>query len=239
MNLPHFYAYLRVSTDRQTTDHQEQQVKQLLGALRKPLTPFEEESLAPPSVVREVESGAKARPELRELCNRLRAGDTLAVWALDRLGRNALEMVNTLRALLDRGVRVVSVQEPWIDQPGPVRDLLVFVFAWVAEQERRRLVERTKAGLVTARAKGHRLGRKPEVDPDQLEAAVRHQLGAAGKPAWKGDPPSIAHTAKRFGVPRTSLRRALAKRVAKNPLGTDAQKQGVAMSTDLDSGGEP
>lgn len=53
---------------------------------------------------------------------------------------------------LDRiGVKVVSVRESWLDTGGPVRNLLIAIFSWCAEQERNRLVERTKAGLASAR----------------------------------------------------------------------------------------
>ena len=155
--------YLRVSTDRQTVEHQRAAARVLLHAALCVGCTFASGGFhkwqGAPLEVEEVESGAKARPQLRELCASLRAGDVLAVWALDRLGRNALEQVNLIRSLLDRGVRLLSVQEPWIDQPAAIRDLLIFIFAWVAEQERRRLVERTRAGVATARAKGKRLGR--------------------------------------------------------------------------------
>lgn len=195
------HAYLRVSTDRQTCAHQEREVCALMRAIGQP----------GPRIVREVESGARARPKLRELVQGLRAGDVLAVWALDRLGRSALEMVNAIRTLLDRGVRVVSVQEPWIDQGGaPVRDLLLFVFAWVAEQERRRLIERTRAGLATARAAGKTLGRPSQTDPAALARAARGVLRGSVTVAW-------AATLNR--VPRTTLRRYLAKTVANAPQG--------------------
>ncbi|WP_279324176.1 recombinase family protein [Anaeromyxobacter soli] len=60
---------------------------------------------------------------------------------------------------------------PWLDTGGPVRPLLVAVFGWVAEQERSRLIERTKAGLERARRQGKRLGR-PRLSPVKLAAAA-------------------------------------------------------------------
>src|SRR5262249_20436164 len=61
---------------------------------------------------------------------------------------------------LDRAnVRVISYCEPWLDQRGPVRDLLIYIFSWIAEQGRNRLGERTRAGLARAKAKGVKLGR--------------------------------------------------------------------------------
>ncbi|MBF5046406.1 recombinase family protein [Aggregicoccus sp. 17bor-14] len=67
--------------------------------------------------------------------------------------------INTVLGLDRLGVPVVSVREPWLDNTGPVRSLLVAIFGWVAEQERSRLIERTRAGLARARAQGKRLGR--------------------------------------------------------------------------------
>jgi hypothetical protein len=62
-------------------------------------------------------------------------------------------------ALDGAGGELVSVREPWLDTGGPVRDLLLAIFSWVAEQELRRLVERTRAGIERARAKGTKSGK--------------------------------------------------------------------------------
>jgi len=73
------------------------------------------------------------------------------------------------------GVEVISASEPWLDMGGLVRSLLIAVFGWVAEQERLRIVGRTSAGLVHAKAKGVKLGRPPaRID---LDAAVRLRSG--------------------------------------------------------------
>jgi len=147
--------YLRVSTDAQTVEVQRGAVEKLLEhSLRLGEMPTHVRR------VDETESGAKYRPELASLAQSLRSGDVLAVWAIDRLGRDSVEVAAMLKSLFDRGVRVVSVQEPWLDQPGPIRQLLVFVFAWVAEQERARLIERTRAGLEHARSQGRVGGRR-------------------------------------------------------------------------------
>src|SRR5467141_1966984 len=90
-------------------------------------------------------------------------------WCCWSLGRS---MVGNLQAVLelDRiGVQIVSVREPWLDTSGPVRSLLIAIFSWVAEQERSRLIERTRAGLDRARREGKRIGR-PRVRVDLTKA---------------------------------------------------------------------
>jgi putative DNA-invertase from lambdoid prophage Rac len=91
-----------------------------------------------------------------------------------------------------------SFREPWLDTSGPVRPLLVAIFGWVAEQERARLIERTRAGLVRARAQGKRLG-APPVSPLKVAAALaRVEQGA-----------SLRQAAKLAGISDRTLRRAL------------------------------
>lgn len=84
----------------------------------------------------------------------------LVVWALDRFGRSMGGNVRDLLALDKAGVKVVSVKEPWMDTAGPIRDLLIAIFSWVAQQERVRLIERTNAGIAAAKARGLSWGRK-------------------------------------------------------------------------------
>lgn len=103
----------------------------------------------------------------KELSNMLKSAsyhefDILLVWALDRLTRqgigNIMNLVNTLK---NYRVRVVSVQEPWTEQSGPMADLLYAITGWVAEFESKRRSERVKAGIEARRARGEYVGRKP------------------------------------------------------------------------------
>ena len=124
---------------------------------------------------RERESGAKARPVWRAVMEAARVGQVRAVvvWSLDRTGRSRVQIVHDLAELLRWRVDVASVKDSWLDQaPGPTRDLLVQIMAWVAEGERLRLIERTHAGLARARAKGKKLGRPAGVPAAALERAV-------------------------------------------------------------------
>jgi DNA invertase Pin-like site-specific DNA recombinase len=95
-------------------------------------------------------------------------------------------------------VPVLSVREGWLDTSGPVRPLVVAIFGWVAEMERTRLIQRTKAGLERARRDGKRLGRPP-ASPVLLHAA--RDLVATGVP--------LAEAARRKGVARATWQRFL------------------------------
>lgn len=182
-------VYLRISTDRQTVANQAADVRQL--ALARGYEPV---------LYEEVESAAKARPVLDRMLADVRAGrvQAVAVWALDRLHRSMTGAINTVLELDRLGVPVLSVREGWLDTSGPVRPLLVAIFGWVAEQERTRLIERTKAGLERARREGKSLGR-PRVSPLKVAAAVERVRAGA----------SIRQAAEAAGVNRETLRRAL------------------------------
>ncbi len=182
-------VYLRVSTDRQTVVNQAAEVRQLALARGYEAVLYEE-----------VESAAKARPVLDRMLADVRAGrvQAVAIWALDRLHRSMTGAINTVLELDRLGVPVLSVREGWLDTSGPVRPLLVAIFGWVAEQERTRLIERTKAGLERARREGKPLGR-PRVSPLKVAAAVERVRAGA----------SIRKAAEAAGVNRETLRRAL------------------------------
>lgn len=185
-------VYLRVSTDRQTVQNQLADLDRLVRARGYD-----------PAIYEEVESAAKARPVLDRLLADARAGrvHAVAVWALDRLHRSMTGAINTVLELDRLGVRVLSVREPWLDTDSPVRPLLVAIFGWVAEQERTRLIERTRAGMDRARREGKKIGR-PRTSTVLLHAAA--DLVAAGVP--------VAEAARRKGVSRASLRRWVAER---------------------------
>lgn len=87
--------------------------------------------------------------------------DLLFIWALDRLSREGIS--NTLgyiERLKRNGIALKSFQESWLDtRDEGLGQLLLAIFSWVAQQERSRIVERTKAGLEKARRQGKTLGR--------------------------------------------------------------------------------
>jgi len=190
----HAALYIRVSSDKQTGKNQIAELRQLAKARG-----YE------PVVYEEIESAAKVRPTFNRMLADARAGRvrTILVWALDRFHRSMLGSIQDVLELDRIGVPVMSVREPWLDTSGPVRPLLVAIFGWVAEQERARLIERTKAGLERARRDGTRLGR-PRVSPLKLEAAAVRVEGGA----------SLRSAAEKAGVGFETLRRYLGHRAA-------------------------
>jgi DNA invertase Pin-like site-specific DNA recombinase len=105
---------------------------------------------------------AKDRPQLRRMFEdaRVRKFDVLLFWSLDRLSREgSLQTLQYLNTLNSYGVDYVSYTEQYIDSCGMLKDAVIAIMAAIAKQERIRLIDRTKAGLQTARAKGVKLGR--------------------------------------------------------------------------------
>ena len=171
-------VYLRVSTDKQTTENQEPAVRQLVEA-RGGAGAWEAAA-----VYRETMSAAKDRPEFDRMMEDARLGRfrTLYVWSLDRFGRSMFVNLRDLTSLAERyGVKVVSVRESWVESTADpmLKKLLLAIFGWVAEHERDRLRARTKAGVDRARAAGKTLGR-PRVTVPERALAKAAALRAAG-----------------------------------------------------------
>ncbi len=118
-------------------------------------------------------SGAKReRPGLDRALEHLRAGDTLVVWKLDRLGRSVKDLVEMVGELEKRGVHFQSVTDS-IETATPAGRFFFHVMASLAQMERELLVERTRAGLDAARAQGRVGGRKRAMTDSKLEAAKK------------------------------------------------------------------
>ena len=103
-------------------------------------------------------SGVSAkRPVRDQILGQLRAGDTLTVWDLSRLGRSMIEVVSIVEELDRRGVRFRTLQQP-IDTTSPTGKLQLQLLAAVAEYERRMIVERVRAGKARMLAEGRHPG---------------------------------------------------------------------------------
>jgi len=114
------------------------------------------------------------RPGLDAALKALRAGDTLVVWKLDRLGRSLIHLVNLIDELQKRGVglKVLTGQGANIDTTTASGKLVFGIFAALSEFERELISERTRAGLAAARSRGRRGGRRHTMTPAKLRLAM-------------------------------------------------------------------
>ena len=124
-----------------------------------------------------------SRPGLDAAVKALRSGDTLVVWKLDRLGRDLRHLVNLVGDLTKRevGLKVLAGEGASIDTTTANGRLVFAIFAGLAEFERELIVERTKAGLASARARGRHGGRPFKMTTAKLRLAQ----AAMGKPETK------------------------------------------------------
>ena len=137
-------GYARVSTSDQSVYMQKQALKQ--AGCEK--------------VFSDTASGVRSdRTGLDKTMDQLRAGDTLVVWKLDRLGRSLQHLIQTIKLLQEKKIGFQSLQES-IDTSTSGGKLIFHMFSALAEFERDVIRERTKAGLQAARARG-RLGGRP------------------------------------------------------------------------------
>lgn len=183
-------AYYRVSTTDQSIDSQ----RHALGGL------FDKEFLD-----EGVSGGLPAanRPGFASLLAALRPGDTVCVYAVDRLGRDALDVQATVRAMLEMGV---TVEVHGLGQIGRgVGELILAVLAQVADLERRRIAERTSAGREAARAALAATG-KTHRGKDSLGRPVAHNAKEVA--AWRAaNTASIRDTANKFGISPATVKR--------------------------------
>jgi DNA invertase Pin-like site-specific DNA recombinase len=145
-------------------------------------------------------SGTKAeRKGLNEALSHLRAGDTLVVWRLDRLGRSLRHLIDTITMLHDRGVGFKSLQES-IDTTTSGGKLVFHIFGALAEFEREIIRERTQAGLQSARSRG-RIGGRPKTLTARQIQILRNM--AADKSL------TVSDICKTLGIGRTTFYRTL------------------------------
>lgn len=123
-------------------------------------------------------SGAKTeRPGLNKCLAEIKAGDTLIIWRLDRLGRSMHHLVLLVEELRQKGIGFKSICDGSIDTTTASGELIFNIFSSLAQFERRLIQERTKAGLDAARSRGKKGGRKKieNTNPKVLMAKKMHK----------------------------------------------------------------
>jgi DNA invertase Pin-like site-specific DNA recombinase len=110
------------------------------------------------------------RPQFRQLIQdaMMLRFTTIIVWKLDRFSReNMSQVVGRIQKLRERGIGVQSLTESWLDtrKDNPMSDLIMAMMAWAASEERRKISERTKAGIAQRRGIGQWKGGRPKNCP--------------------------------------------------------------------------
>lgn len=183
-------AYVRVSTDDQSTDAQ----RHSIAALHNVEHWFADEATT---------GGTKAleRPGFADLFKFARKGDILVVSAIDRLGRDTIDVLVTVEALKAKGVTVLSMREGF-DLSSPVGKAMLAMLAAVAELERSNIKARQMAGIARARATGQKLGAPKRIDDE----AVR---------VWRrASSATIQETATHFEISVAAVKRACASKTS-------------------------
>lgn len=181
-------GYARVSTTEQNTAAQ--------------LVAFKRAGIK--RVIEEKRSAVTRRPALQDLLARLKPGDVLVVYKLDRLARSLRDCLNLLEELESNGVAFRSLTEP-IDTTTPAGRMFAHMLGAFAEFERALIRERCAAGFAAAKARGQKLGRARSMPPDTEHRVVA--MYSTGEYTLKS-------LADYFGVHESSVKRAV-YRVAK------------------------
>lgn len=174
-------GYARVSTTDQNTDIQHERLK-----------------AAGCEIVRlEKVSGRSrdGRTELQTILDFIRAGDTLVVTKLDRLGRSTRDVLNLVHELDQKGASL-RILEPEVSTAGPLGRMVLTVLGMVAEMELGFIKQRQAAGIAKAKAKGIYKGRPVSLDHHQIRTLRSEGLGATA-------------IAKQLGCSRGAIYKAL------------------------------
>jgi DNA invertase Pin-like site-specific DNA recombinase len=182
-------GYARVSTGHQSLD---QQLDALTAAGVEPKRVYSDKLSGT--------STREQRPSLAALLDYAREGDAVVVVGIDRLGRNAAEVMTTIRELGERGIVLRSLREG-IDTSNATGRMVAGVLASLAELELELGRERRAAAREARRARGQRIGRPKALD--EKKAALAQRMHATGEPA------STIATA--LDVSRATLYRVLAE----------------------------
>ncbi len=154
-------GYIRVSTQEQNTIRQEELMT----------------TLGVDQIYIDRLSGKNTnRPELQNMMDFIRKGDTVVVESISRFARNTRDLLDLVEKLAEKGVEFVSQKEA-IDTSTPTGKFMLTVFGAVAELEREYILQRQREGIDIAKAKGIYKGRKPIEPPGFSQVVTRWQRG--------------------------------------------------------------
>ena len=150
-------------------------------------------------ILTEKMTGTKAdRPQLNRLKDKIRPGDTVIVESFSRLGRSTKDLIDLVTYFEEHQVKLVSLKENF-DTSTPHGRLMMTVFQAFSQFERDLIVERTKEGLKSARARGRKGGR-PRVNQKDVDRAVK---------LYKSQVYSVKEITEMTGISKATLYRYL------------------------------
>lgn len=180
-------AYIRVSSNTQNTDRQEEMFKGL------GIDKYYIEKVSGKNI--------KDRIELQKMMEYVREGDTVIVESISRFGRSLTDLLNLIDRLNEKGVQFRSLKEGDIDTTTPTGKLVYSIFSSLSEFEKDTIRQRQAEGIAIAKARGVYKGRKKmELDEDQVESLYRR---------WKKGEIKKGHMAKKLGISSTTLWRRI------------------------------
>lgn len=197
------FSYMRISTqkEKQTTDRQRITLEQYA---KENKFKFDE-------IIEERISGtikAEHRPQFKILKEKLRENDILIITDIDRLGRNADDVIMEFKKLKSEGVRIIALDTPYLNEWEKIQDssiynmiadIFITLKAHMAVQEREKTISRINQGLMVAREKGKTLGRpKAELPKDFTKEYKKFKDGGYGDM-------SAMSFAKMLGIGRSTL----------------------------------
>lgn len=151
---------------------------------------------------------AENRTKYGKLKSKLRSGDILVVTDIDRLGRNADDVIMEFKQLKLKGIRIISLDTPYLNEWEKIKDnsiydivadIFITLKAHMAQQECEKTVSRINQGLEAAKAKGKKLGRpKAELPQNFIKEYTKFKNGEYGKM-------SAMSFAKMIGIGRSTL----------------------------------
>jgi len=145
--------------------------------------------------------GTLRRPELQKLLARLRPGDTVVIYKLDRIARSLRDLLDLVELIENAGAEFNSITEH-IDTKSPAGRMIFQIIGAFAEFERALIRERTKAGMQAAKRRGAKFGRLPAMPADQEREAMR---------LWLTGKYTKTYLAQEYGCHISSIKRAIAR----------------------------
>lgn len=197
------FGYMRISTqkEKQTTDRQRITLEQYATD-----NGFKFDALIEERISGTIK--AESRPQFNELKGKLRKDDILIITDIDRLGRNADDVIMEFKRLKADGIRVIALDTPYLNEWEKIQDssiynmiadIFITLKAHMAQQEREKTVQRINQGLEVARSKGKTLGRpKAELPKDFIKEYKKFKDGSYGDM-------SAMSFAKMIGIGRSTL----------------------------------